>query len=337
MKVALWPLRLVTTNREASPQEAASQFIECIKRDYGARQPDFFRGPFQRAAQQAQREKKYLIVYIHSPLHEDTPAFCRQTLTAETFGVYTCTHTRTHSTHTPHRPMQHSRQAGPSFVSHDFTPIPPSSRVVAFANDSALVWGGSVQQSDAYALSSKLETTCFPFLALIACQGRSLEVLCRLEGTLTVEQVRVCVCACVCVWVCVCVCACVCACVCPKAGHACMRRVGTACAGDGPHDCGHGAAPGGAGAAGRAAAPARRAHPAAGGAEQGVPGECARWLVCLCLCHVACNACRGSSVAPASWPLGCSGLLAPVYALSSLPRLSPTPHTTPAHTTPPHT
>lgn len=40
----------------------------------------------QDATRQAQRENKFLLIYLHSPMHEDTPQFCRQTIGAETFG-----------------------------------------------------------------------------------------------------------------------------------------------------------------------------------------------------------------------------------------------------------
>ena len=83
----LYPVRYLTGSGEIQdPQVASRYFLETFNRDYGRRHPNFIRGSFQDATRQAQRENKFLVVYLHSPMHEDTPQFCRETLAADAFG-----------------------------------------------------------------------------------------------------------------------------------------------------------------------------------------------------------------------------------------------------------
>lgn len=43
----------------------------------GERPPNFFDGSYEQAVNKARDEFKFLIVYLHSPQHSDTPKFCR--------------------------------------------------------------------------------------------------------------------------------------------------------------------------------------------------------------------------------------------------------------------
>lgn len=89
LRVALFPVRFLlarSAGEPLSPTLAARLFIDGFERDYGRRRPSFVVGGFQQAVGQAIREGKGLAVYLHSPLHEDTPTFCNTTLTAETLG-----------------------------------------------------------------------------------------------------------------------------------------------------------------------------------------------------------------------------------------------------------
>ncbi|CAN0576418.1 unnamed protein product, partial [Ectocarpus sp. 12 AP-2014] len=49
-----------------------------VKRQYGQeRRPMFLAESYREAVQEAARQHKFLMVYLHSPLHQDTPNFCR--------------------------------------------------------------------------------------------------------------------------------------------------------------------------------------------------------------------------------------------------------------------
>lgn len=62
--------------------------------------------------------------------------------------------------------------------------------VVTFLDGNVVVWGGSITHSDAYGTATLLEAAAFPFMALLSCQQRSIEVLERMDGLLNEEQVK---------------------------------------------------------------------------------------------------------------------------------------------------
>jgi hypothetical protein len=128
-----------------TPQLAARKFLESYQRDYGRRHPAFLQTSFQEAAQQASREGLFLVVYLHSPLHEDTADFCRNTLNSEA--------------------------------------------LLTFLEGNLVAWGGSIVNPDAYQTSILLEASAFPFLALLVCQPRNVEVVDKLEGNMNPDQV----------------------------------------------------------------------------------------------------------------------------------------------------
>lgn len=68
---------------EMDPQAAAAKFLRDFETAYGNKHPSFIQNSFQQAAQQAKREYKFLVVYLHSKNHQDTDHFCRETLGTE--------------------------------------------------------------------------------------------------------------------------------------------------------------------------------------------------------------------------------------------------------------
>ncbi|XP_054158133.1 FAS-associated factor 2-like [Oppia nitens] len=52
---------------------------------YGSRHPEFFVGTYNQALEVAKREFKFLVVYLHSDVHEDTQEFCRSVLISDRF------------------------------------------------------------------------------------------------------------------------------------------------------------------------------------------------------------------------------------------------------------
>ena len=60
-----------------NPDEDIIKFVNDFKTQYGDNTPQFRNVSYNQAVVSANREVKFLIVYLHSPLHEDTPKFCR--------------------------------------------------------------------------------------------------------------------------------------------------------------------------------------------------------------------------------------------------------------------
>ncbi|KAK8445610.1 hypothetical protein SEVIR_9G357400v4 [Setaria viridis] len=75
---------------ELPPSAAeAADFVAEFEREFGAaRGPRFVAEGFSDALQRAQREFKLLFVYLHSPDHPDTPAFCGGCLCAEPVAAF---------------------------------------------------------------------------------------------------------------------------------------------------------------------------------------------------------------------------------------------------------
>jgi len=75
---------------ELPPSAAeAAEFVAELEREFGAgRGPRFVAEGFADALQRAQREFKLLFVYLHSPDHPDTPAFCGGCLCAEPVAAF---------------------------------------------------------------------------------------------------------------------------------------------------------------------------------------------------------------------------------------------------------
>ncbi|KAJ0964083.1 hypothetical protein J5N97_029205 [Dioscorea zingiberensis] len=73
------------------PASEAADFVTAFERDYGAAataKPEFVMEGFSEALRRAQREHRQLFVYLHSPDHNDVPAFCRGCLCSATVATY---------------------------------------------------------------------------------------------------------------------------------------------------------------------------------------------------------------------------------------------------------
>jgi hypothetical protein len=58
-------------------QAAARRFSQSFRDSYGDTMPQFAEASFSEVQEQAATEHRLLFVYIHSPLNQDTEAFCR--------------------------------------------------------------------------------------------------------------------------------------------------------------------------------------------------------------------------------------------------------------------
>uniref|UniRef100_A0A1J3K8I2 FAS-associated factor 2-B n=1 Tax=Noccaea caerulescens TaxID=107243 RepID=A0A1J3K8I2_NOCCA len=82
--------RLVSSSVSSAAGEAM-EFVALFDRDYGRNspfKPDFVIEGFMDALQRSRSSFKLLFVYLHSPDHPDTPAFCERTLCNETFVAF---------------------------------------------------------------------------------------------------------------------------------------------------------------------------------------------------------------------------------------------------------
>jgi len=77
---SFWPS---TTTNDMDPNVSSSRFLTNFEANYGTVHPRFITGSFQQACSQSKSEYKFLIVYLHSPIHQDTTAFCSNTLCTE--------------------------------------------------------------------------------------------------------------------------------------------------------------------------------------------------------------------------------------------------------------
>lgn len=81
------PLRWLFQARPTSlnPNQDAQNFIEEFRSSYGSNIPDFHNGSYQSAVATAFSQTKFVLVYLHSPMHEDADRFCQQVLSSPEF------------------------------------------------------------------------------------------------------------------------------------------------------------------------------------------------------------------------------------------------------------
>lgn len=62
------------------PTENVASFICDYDQTYGSQHPTFYVGTYSQALNEAKKELKFVIVYLHGSEHQDTERFCRETL-----------------------------------------------------------------------------------------------------------------------------------------------------------------------------------------------------------------------------------------------------------------
>jgi len=70
------------------PLGDVNSFYNEFEAQFGTVHPPFFRGTYSQVLEEAKRELKFLIVYLHSEAHQDTENFCRGTLCDNLFVEY---------------------------------------------------------------------------------------------------------------------------------------------------------------------------------------------------------------------------------------------------------
>lgn len=66
--------------RLTDPLGDVLRFIGEYEMEYGQQHPAFFQGSYSQALSHAKSELKFMLVYLHCADHQDTPVFCRTTL-----------------------------------------------------------------------------------------------------------------------------------------------------------------------------------------------------------------------------------------------------------------
>jgi len=81
----LHPLRWLFSTRQQfhNPDQDARKFLADFESSYGEVHPRFCDRSYSAAVRQAFQQGKFLLVYLHSGMHDDTAAFCRHTLCKE--------------------------------------------------------------------------------------------------------------------------------------------------------------------------------------------------------------------------------------------------------------
>ncbi|XP_069507562.1 FAS-associated factor 2 [Ambystoma mexicanum] len=68
--------------RVTDPVGDIVSFIQAFEEKYGGVHPVFYQGTYSQALNDAKRELRFLLVYLHGDEHQDTDEFCRATLTS---------------------------------------------------------------------------------------------------------------------------------------------------------------------------------------------------------------------------------------------------------------
>jgi hypothetical protein len=66
---------------DSDSSEDIDRFITEFETQYGSRHPVFYSGTYGQALNEAKRELKFLLVYLHSDSHQDSQDFCHNILT----------------------------------------------------------------------------------------------------------------------------------------------------------------------------------------------------------------------------------------------------------------
>ncbi|CAO3696648.1 unnamed protein product [Umbelopsis ramanniana] len=115
------------SQQRQDPQAIAARFLREFEDQYGATHVDFFAGGYSQALETAKRQLSFLMVVLQSDEHDDTPSFCRDTLTSE--------------------------------------------ELITFVRENnILTWGGNVRETEGYQVSTTLQATTYPFIAVITLQ-----------------------------------------------------------------------------------------------------------------------------------------------------------------------
>ena len=90
----LIPLRWLFQSRPIAlyPEQDSVRFIDEYNTKYSTEHPMFHRHSYQNAVATAFQQSKFLLVYLHSPIHDDTQRFCESVLSSSNTVTYVNQH-----------------------------------------------------------------------------------------------------------------------------------------------------------------------------------------------------------------------------------------------------
>ncbi|RHY45665.1 hypothetical protein DYB34_003731 [Aphanomyces astaci] len=88
---SLWQWIFGTQARD-SPEDMAAALHNSLRQEYGDRCPDFMHVPFREATTLAKTEGKFLLIYLHSEVHQDAAAFCKNSLCTDDVQAFAAAH-----------------------------------------------------------------------------------------------------------------------------------------------------------------------------------------------------------------------------------------------------
>lgn len=143
------PLSFVLGDGEPEdPQASARHFTQSLRRRYGQDvTPRFEHTSFRDAVSTARTASKFLLVFLHSNIHEDADAFCRKAMCTEQMSAY----------------LNNS--------------------------DCIVSWAGCVQHAEGFGVSLSLGCATFPFLALLSCVSRGVNVVEKITANLPANEI----------------------------------------------------------------------------------------------------------------------------------------------------
>lgn len=125
---------------------AARLFTQSMQRRYGVHTPRFELTSFRDAVSTARTMSKFLLVFLHSNIHQEAIQFANKTICTEAFTTY----------------------------------VNESASMVA--------WAGCVQQMEGFSVSLSLGCASFPFVALLTCVSRGVNVVEKITANVSTTQ-----------------------------------------------------------------------------------------------------------------------------------------------------
>ena len=150
---------------------------------------------FPQALNRARQELRFLLVYLHSPGHQDTPLFCRYSHVSSSTNPNPSFMTLfllppSHFLLLPSPSIASPSTASPSTASPSTaSPSPPflrsvlsSEEFIRFTSAELLIWAVGVNTEEGVRVSYVLRENTYPFLALIVLKQSRMVVCERVEG-----------------------------------------------------------------------------------------------------------------------------------------------------------
>ncbi|CAI5735984.1 unnamed protein product [Peronospora destructor] len=149
VELLMSPLSFVLGDGEPEdPQTAARKFTYSLRRRYGETvTPRFEHTSFRDAVSTARTASKFLVVYLHSNIHDDADVFCRKAMCTEQMSTY----------------LNNS--------------------------DCIVSWAGCAQYAEGFGVSLSLGCATFPFLALLSCVSRGVNVVEKITANLPANEI----------------------------------------------------------------------------------------------------------------------------------------------------